>query len=45
MGHPQLLEVFEKCGDVALRDTVSGHGGGQWLDLGIFLVFPTLMIL
>jgi len=21
------LEGFEKCGDVALRDTVSGHGG------------------
>ena len=22
------LEVFKKCGDVALRDVVSGHGGG-----------------
>jgi len=21
------LEVFKKCGDVALRTTVSGHGG------------------
>ena len=21
------LEVFKKCGDVALRDVVSGHGG------------------
>ena len=21
------LEVFKKCGDVALRNTVSGHGG------------------
>lgn len=23
----QHLEAFEKCGDVALRDMVSGHGG------------------
>ena len=23
--HP--LEVFQSCGDVALRDVVSGHGG------------------
>jgi len=22
------LEVFKKCGDMALRDVVSGHGGG-----------------
>jgi len=22
------LEVFRNCGDVALRDVVSGHGGG-----------------
>ena len=22
------LEVFRSCGDVALRDVVSGHGGG-----------------
>ena len=31
------LEVFENCGDVALRDVVSGHGGeGLGLDLIIF---------
>jgi len=24
----QSLEVFKKCGDMALRDVVSGHGGG-----------------
>jgi len=23
------LEVFKNCGDVALRDVVSGHGGGE----------------
>ena len=23
-----ILEVFENCGDVALRDVVNGHGGG-----------------
>ncbi len=23
-------ELFEKCGVVALRDVVSGHGGGNW---------------
>mgnify|MGYP001864492600 CR=1 FL=1 len=32
------LEVFRSCGDVALRDVVSGHGGGGLLvglgDLG-----------
>ena len=22
-----FLEAFKKCGDVALRDVVSGHGG------------------
>jgi len=28
------LEVFKECGDVALRDMVSGHGGaGLGLDL------------
>ena len=25
------LEVFRNCGDVALKDMVSGHGGG-WTD-------------
>ena len=25
---PPSLEVFKKCGDVALMDVVSGHGGG-----------------
>ena len=24
------LEVFQNCGDVALRDMVSGHGGMGW---------------
>jgi len=28
------LEVFKKCGDMALRDVVSGHGG-DWLMVGI----------
>ncbi len=27
VGSPSL-EVFQSCGDVALRDMVSGHGGG-----------------
>ena len=26
-----MLEVFKKCMDVALRDTVSGHGGDRWM--------------
>ena len=34
------LEVFKNHGDVALRDVVSGHGGGQLgLDLVILEVF------
>ena len=41
------LEVFKNHGDVALRDVVRGHGGGELGDwttrsLGFF---PTLMIL
>ena len=28
---PLSLEVFRNCGDVALKDMVSGHGGG-WTD-------------
>jgi len=27
-GSPPSLEVFKNCLDVALRDVVSGHGGG-----------------
>jgi len=39
------LEVFKNCGNVALRDTVSGHGGdGLELDRMILEVFPTVMI-
>jgi len=42
-----FLEVLKKCGDVALRDVVSGRGGNVFMvgpdDLsGHFL--PTLMI-
>ena len=34
------LEKFKNHGDVALRDVVSGHGGGQLgLDLVILEVF------
>ena len=25
------LQVFKNCGDVALRDMVSGHGGDGWM--------------
>ena len=28
VGESLSLEVFKKCIDVALRDVVSGHGGG-----------------
>ena len=40
------LEVLKNCRDVALRDVVSEHGGGE-LGLGfmILVVFPTLMVL
>lgn len=31
-----FLEVFKNCGDVALRDMVSGHSGDE---LGLGLVF------
>jgi len=34
------LEVLKKCGDVALRDMVSGHGLGS--DLVILEVFSNL---
>ena len=34
------LEVFKECGDVALKDMVSGHGGdGLVLDRMILVVF------
>ena len=37
------LEVFKKRVDVALRATVSGHGGAGWgLDQMIFGVFSNL---
>ena len=40
MGESPSLEVFKNCGDVALGDTVSGHGGGGLgLDLEIVDVF------
>ena len=36
-------EVFENHGHVALRDVVSGHGGGGLgLDLGTLVVFSNL---
>jgi len=36
------LEVFQNCEDVALRDTVVGHGGsGLMLDLMILVVFSS----
>ena len=38
------LEVFKNCGDVALRDMVSEHGGeGLGMDLGISVVFSGLI--
>jgi len=40
MGSP-YLEVFQSCGDVALRGVVNGHGG-LGLDLGILEVFSNL---
>ena len=42
IGSP-FLEVFETCGDVALRDVVSGHGGDELgLDWVILEVFSNL---
>jgi len=32
------MEMFKKCGDVALRDVVSGRGG-EGLDLMVLVVF------
>ena len=31
------LEVFKNCGDVALRDVVSGHGG-DGLEVGLLMI-------
>ena len=46
MGESPSLEAFQNCGDVALRDVCSGHGGGGLgLGLGISVGFPALMIL
>jgi len=37
------LEVFQNCGDVALRDTSSGHGGGGLgLDLMVLCISSVL---
>ena len=37
------LEVFKSCGDVALRDVVSGHGGdGLRLDMVVLDILTTL---
>ena len=39
------LEVFKNCGDVALRDIVSGHGGDELrLDWVISEVFSNLNV-
>ena len=38
------LEVFKNCGDVALRDVVSGHGGLSWgWTWGSQCSFPTFV--
>ena len=36
------MEVFKDCGDVALRDVGSGHGGFGVLDVVILEVFSNL---
>ena len=37
------LEVFQNCGDVALRDVGSGYGGGgPGLDLEISVIFSSV---
>ena len=41
VGSPSL-RVFRKRGDVALRDTVGGHGGGG-LELGLTLEVFTIL--
>ena len=43
VGKSPSLEVFQNHRDVALRDVVSGHGGGGMrLDLGTLEVFSNL---
>ena len=43
VGRPPSLEGSQSCGDVALRDVGSGHGGGGLgLDLGILVVCSNL---
>ena len=43
VGQFPSLEVFQNHRDVALRDVVSGHGGGGMrLDLGTLEVFSNL---
>ena len=37
-----FLEVFKKRVDVALRDIISGHGGGLMIGLMILEVFSSL---
>jgi len=34
-GWSPSLEVLKKCRDVALRDVVSGHGGGEGMSVGL----------
>ena len=43
VGESPSLEVVKNRGDVALRDVVSGHGGGELeLDLVILIIFSNL---
>jgi len=46
---PPSLEVFKNHGDVALRDMVSGHGGGglrlDWMILQVFSNLKNSIIL
>ena len=39
VGSPSL-EVFQNCGDVALRDVGSGHGGVGWDDSLVATLMP-----
>ena len=45
----EFLKVFKKCVDVALRDVVSGHGGGGLMvglgDLrGLFQLYDSIIL-
>jgi len=42
---PQSLEVYRNCGDVALRDVVSQHGGLESMILVVFSDLYVSMIL